>query len=77
MISKTVSTEHDACDEVGAGASVVGMSPGAGAPVECISPARAVTESAHARAIANTKRFIFGFLLLSFEDARILVTKPE
>jgi hypothetical protein len=53
MISKTVNTGLDACDELGAGASVVWM-----------SPAKAVPESAHARAIANTKRFIFCF---SFE----------
>jgi hypothetical protein len=45
-----VTTELDAC---GDGASVV-----------CMSPAKAVPESAHARAIANTKRFIFCF---SFE----------
>jgi hypothetical protein len=50
-ISKTVSTGLDACDF------------GAGESVEGTSPARAELEKAQARAIANTKRFIFGFSL--------------
>lgn len=48
------------------GEPVVGTSPGgcgAGAPVLGISPPRAVADSAHASAIAITKRFIVGFLL--------------
>ena len=60
----------------GAGVPLIGISPGAGAPVEWISPARAEHVSAHASAIANTKRFISASPL-SFEDARLLVTKPE
>lgn len=52
-----VTTELDASGD-GAGA----------APVECMSPAKAVPESAHASAIANTKRFIFVF---SFEFLRM------
>jgi hypothetical protein len=41
-----------------------------------MSPAKAVPESAHASAIANTKRFISVFSF-EFEDARLLVTKTE
>ena len=36
---------------------------GAGASVECMSPANAVPESRHASVIANTKRLIFRFSL--------------
>jgi hypothetical protein len=38
---------------------------GATTPVECISPARTMPESTHARPIANTKRLIF--VCFSFE----------
>lgn len=46
-----------------------------GAPVEGISPAIAVTESAQASAAANIKRFIlFSFVI---EDARTLAIIPD
>src|SRR5437870_1493922 len=53
-----VISELDGC---GAGASVLWTSPSAGESPVCISPAKAAPERAHARAIANTKRFISGF----------------
>jgi hypothetical protein len=50
---------------------------GAASSVEWIIPAKAVLESAHASATAIAKRFIFLFLLLGSEDARLLVTETE
>jgi hypothetical protein len=45
--------------------------------VEWIIPAKAVLETAHARAIAITKRLIFYFSFSGSEDARLLVVEIE
>jgi hypothetical protein len=53
----------DPCEAVG----------GAGAPVDGISPARAGTESTHASAIANTRRFIVWGSPLSFLSMQVIL----
>jgi hypothetical protein len=50
---------------------------GPASSVEWIIPAKAVLETAHARAIAITKRLIFYFSFSGSEDARLLVVEIE